>query len=97
MPGLIEANQDRIEMNKCQIEKAFVERPTSLIFYVFGQQNGRIRDEDVVAFNALNKAYPLKLESLVLIVNGLVKDRSEGHEGEVTVLLEKLIGVPCQN
>jgi hypothetical protein len=96
IPGLIEADQKRIEMNKIEIDKAFRERPTSLILYVFGAQGGRIRDEDVVAFNALNKAYPFKLESLMIVVNGVPKDRPKNYEGEVTVLLEKLIKVPCK-
>ncbi|CAF1996323.1 unnamed protein product [Rotaria magnacalcarata] len=97
IPGLIEADQQCIERNKREIDKAFVERPTSLILYVFGSQNGRIRDEDVVAFNALNKAYPLKVESLVLIVNGAPKKRLEDYEGEVIVLLKELIQVSCQS
>ncbi len=96
VPGLIEADQKHIEMNKVEIDKAFRERPTSLILYVFGSQGGRIRDEDVVAFNALNKAYPFDLKSLVLIVNGLPKDRPKNYEGEVIVLLEELIKVPCR-
>jgi hypothetical protein len=96
IPGLIEADQKRMDMNKIEIDKAFRERPTSLIVYVFGAQGGRIRDEDVVAFNALNKAYPFKLESLVIVVNGVPKDRPKNYEGEVTVLLEKLIKVSCK-
>ncbi len=97
IPGLIEADQKRIETNKVEIHKAFHERPTSLILYAFGSQGGRIRDEDVVAFNALNKAYEFKLDSLVLIVNGVPKDRPKNYEGEVTVLLEELIKMPCTN
>jgi hypothetical protein len=96
IPGLIEADQKRIEMNKIEIDKAFRARPTSLILYVFGAQGGRIRDEDVVAFNVLNKAYPFKLESLVMVVNGVPKDRPKNYEGEVTVFLEDIIEVPCK-
>ncbi|UJR20068.1 hypothetical protein I4U23_023200 [Adineta vaga] len=97
VPGLIEADQQRVDMNKREIDKAFKERPTSLVIYVFGQQNGRIRDEDIVAFNALNKAYPFDIDSLILVVNSLAKDRPENYEGEAIVLLEQLIKVPCQN
>ena len=97
VPGLIEADQQRIEMNKSEIDKAFRERPTSLILYVFGSQGGRIRDEDVVAFNALNKAYPFDPKSLMLVVNGLPKDRPKNYEGEVVVLLEQLIKMPCRS
>ena len=97
IPGLIEADQKRIDMNKREIHKAFAQRKMSLILYIFGSQGGRIRDEDVVAFNAIDKAYPFKPESLVLIVNGLLKDRPRTYEGEVIVLLEELIKRSCAN
>jgi hypothetical protein len=96
IPGLIEADQKRMEINKIEIHKAFHARPTSIILYVFGSQGGRIRDEDVVAFNALNKAYQFDLRSLVLIINEVPKDRPKNYEGEVIVLLEELIKVPCE-
>ena len=94
IPGLIEADQNRIEKNKIEIHKAFHQRPTSIILYVFGSQGGRIRDEDVVALNALHKAYPLKSESLVIVVNEVPKVRPKNYAGEVTVLLEELIQTP---
>ncbi|CAF3463102.1 unnamed protein product, partial [Rotaria sp. Silwood2] len=90
IPGLIENNQQRIDLNKKEIEKAFRQCPTSIIIYVFGQQNGRIRDEDVVAFNAINSAYPLDKRSLIFVVNGLPTSRAKDYEGSVTVLLQKL-------
>ncbi len=77
-------------MNKREIDHAFSTRPTSLIIYVFGQQNGRIRDEDVVAFDAINDAYPLNIESLLIIVNGLPADRPPTYEGEVMLMLQDI-------
>jgi hypothetical protein len=77
-------------VNKREIDHAFSTRPTSLIIYVFGQQNGRIRDEDVVAFDAINDAYPLNIESLLIIVNGLPADRPPTYEGEVMLMLQDI-------
>jgi hypothetical protein len=91
IPGLIEAEQARIDLNKREIDKAFAQRPNSIVMYVFGQVNGRIRDEDVVAFNAINAAYPFRPESLVLIVNGLPKRRPANYEGTTLVLLQQLL------
>ena len=54
IPGLIENNQDAIERNKQEIDKAFVTCPNSIILYVFGNKGGRMPDEDVVAFQALD-------------------------------------------
>ncbi len=91
IPGLIEANQERIDLNKREIDKAFAQRPNSIVMYVFGQTNGRIKDEDVVAFNAINEAYPFQPESLVLVVNGLPKRRPANYEGSTLVLLQQLL------
>jgi hypothetical protein len=86
--------QTRVDINKREIDHAFTQRPNSIIIYVFGQQNGRIRDEDVVAFNAINKAYPLQIESLLLVVNGLPAGRPKNYEGEVMLMLQDIIQVP---
>ncbi|CAF3204530.1 unnamed protein product [Rotaria sp. Silwood2] len=90
IPGLIEADQTRVDVNKHEIDRAFQQRPNSLIIYVFGQQNGRIRDEDAVAFNAINAAYPLKIESLLIVVNGLPANRPPNYEGEVMLMLQDI-------
>lgn len=65
-----------------------------MVIYVFGQQNGRIRDEDVVAFDAINKAYPLNAQSLLFIVNGLPKNRPQNYEGQVLLMLQDIIKFP---
>ena len=67
IPGLIEADQNRIDLNKKEIDKAFLSRPNSIVLYVFGNQRGRLRDEDIIAFNAINAAYLFREESLVLV------------------------------
>ena len=75
-------------MNKREIDYAFSKRPNSLVIYVFGQQNGRIRDEDVVTFDSINAAYPLHLESLLIVVNGLRHKRPKTYEAETIVMLQ---------
>ncbi|CAF0964812.1 unnamed protein product [Adineta ricciae] len=91
IPGLIEADQSRVNINKREIDYAFQQRPNSLIIYVFGHQFGRIRNEDVVAFNAINEAYPLNPESLLMVVNALPANRSTNYEGEVILMVQDII------
>ena len=91
LPGLIEAEQERIDLNKTEIDKAFQERPNSVIVFVFGHQNGRIREEDVVAFKAINAAYLFRPESLLIVVNTLPKSRPKDYEGSTLVLLQQLL------
>lgn len=91
IPGLIEAEQERVDMNKAEIDKAFLERPNSMILFVFGHQQGRIRDEDIVAFNAINAAYAFRPESLAIVINGLIPNRTDTYEGTTLVLLQHLL------
>jgi len=93
IPGLIEADQERIDLNKKEIEKAFKERPNCIIVYVFGHQNGRVRNEDVVAFNALYDSYEFKEGSFVIVFNGIPTRRPKDYEGKTMVLLKRLIKV----
>ncbi|CAF1668053.1 unnamed protein product, partial [Adineta ricciae] len=98
IPGLIEAEQQRIEVNKKEIDKAFAQRPNCIIIFVFGPENGRIKNKDVVAFNAINEAYAFRPESLILVVNGIPKDRPDDYEQTTLTLLQKLLkGVSVNN
>ena len=91
IPGLIEADPKRIAANKKEIDKAFLQRPNSIIMYVFGNQNGRLREEDVVAFKAINAAYSFRREALVIVVNDVPKRRARDYEGTTLVLLKQLL------
>jgi GTPase SAR1 family protein len=98
IPGLIEAEQERIDLNKQEIDKAFTKRPNSIIMFVFGPKNGRIRDRDVMTFNAINAAYSFQPESLVLVVNGVPKTRPNDYEETTLTLLQNLLkGVNVNN
>ena len=93
IPGLIEAKQAQINTNKQEIDKAFKQCPNAVIIYVFGNQNGRIRREDAIAFNALNDAYPFQDKSLVLVVNCIPPPNRRGkdYEGKTIVDLRELL------
>ncbi|CAF1619050.1 unnamed protein product, partial [Didymodactylos carnosus] len=89
IPGLVESSQEQIDVNKREIDAAFGKCPNAIVCYVFGNQNGRIRNEDIIAFDALNDAYPFAAKSLVFVVNGIPSDRDQNYEGEVITLLRK--------
>eukprot|EP01113_Clastostelium_recurvatum_P034183 TRINITY_DN4604_c0_g1_i1.p1 TRINITY_DN4604_c0_g1~~TRINITY_DN4604_c0_g1_i1.p1 ORF type:complete len:295 (+),score=71.70 TRINITY_DN4604_c0_g1_i1:181-1065(+) len=93
IPGLIENDQRAIDKNKEEIQKAFALRPISVIVFVLNTSGGRVRDEDVVAFQALNSAYQLKPESLCIVVNQLSPRRHATYEAEVTIRLESLFRI----
>jgi hypothetical protein len=91
IPGLIEAEQERIDLNKREIDVAFRQHPNAVVLYVFSTNNGRIRNEDVVAFNALNAAYPLGQKSLVVVINGVNPNRPNDYEAQTITLLSGLL------
>jgi len=91
IPGLIESDQSRIDLNKKEIMKAFEKRPSCVVIFVFGTQKGRIRNEDLVAFHAINPAYEFRKESLAFVVNAIPKERDAGYEGKTITLLRRLV------
>jgi len=94
IPGLIEAKQSAIESNKKEIDRAFNTRPNSIVAFIFGAaQGGRVRDEDVVAFHAINKAYPLQSKSLLIIVNGVKQKRSSNYDPSVLISLRDYLSI----
>ena len=91
IPGLMEAEHEHIDSNIAEIDKAFQERPNSMIIFVFGHEHGRIRDEDVTAFHAINAAYSFRSESLAIVVNTLPKNRPSDYEETTVPHLRKLL------
>lgn len=92
VPGLIEADQERIETNKNEIKTAFETKPWSIVLFVFGTQQGRIRDEDVVAFKALHQAYTFNQDALLLVINGLPKERPARYDADAMFQLQRVLG-----
>ncbi|UJR17244.1 hypothetical protein I4U23_004139 [Adineta vaga] len=92
--GLIECDQAAIERNKIQIQRAFEKRPDSFVASIFANGvGGRLRDEDLVAFNALTDVYHFRPQSLLFIINDLPSNHSSYYEGEATARLNHLLGM----
>ncbi|CAF3728753.1 unnamed protein product [Rotaria sordida] len=95
IPGLIEGDEERIALNRREISRAFEEQKEHplVVIYVFGHQNGRIRNEDIVTFQAIHKAYTLSPDSLIIIVNGLPPDRPNTYNKKTRAALIDLLGM----
>ncbi|CAF1398568.1 unnamed protein product [Adineta steineri] len=95
IPGLIEGDEERIAQNRREITRAFEEQKkhSLIVIYVFGHQNGRIRNEDVVTFRAIHNAYTFSPDSLITIVNGLPVDRPNTYNEETQATLIDLLGM----
>eukprot|EP01113_Clastostelium_recurvatum_P012466 TRINITY_DN16481_c0_g1_i2.p1 TRINITY_DN16481_c0_g1~~TRINITY_DN16481_c0_g1_i2.p1 ORF type:complete len:154 (+),score=27.65 TRINITY_DN16481_c0_g1_i2:62-463(+) len=57
IPGLMESARESIDRNKAEIQKAFSQCATSIVAYVFDCTGGRLRQEDLDSYTALNRAY----------------------------------------
>lgn len=97
IPGLLESDQERIDENIKQIEKAFTLCEKSIILFVMTTNGGRIKDEDVVAYNAINQAYPFEKKSLGIILNDL--DRTRVNDTFIAACAYKLkrLNIQCDN
>ena len=92
VPGLIEADQDAIDRNKREISQAFRQCPLSIVLFVCTvNRGGRVQQEDIVAFNALNEAYQFPENSLLFMLNNLPPNRPAGYDGKCLLMLSKLI------
>ncbi|CAF1549288.1 unnamed protein product [Didymodactylos carnosus] len=96
IPGLVEADQARIELNKQEIYKAFQLRPLSVVLFVFnGGAGGRLKDEDIVAYEAINSAYNFGDASMVTYViidyDALPANRKADYDARTAITLQKLL------
>jgi hypothetical protein len=93
--GLIEGDQERIALNKQEINRAFDEQQQNLVIvtYVFGHQNGRIRNEDITTFQAIHHDYPFTFDSLITIINGLPSNRPNTYNEDTRATLIQLLGM----
>jgi hypothetical protein len=88
VPGLVDSQQKNIERNKCEIMKAFNESPISVVLFIWRQTGGRIVNEDIMGFKALEKAYKFPVGSLMFIVNDVPRRRPPKYNGEFFAELE---------
>ena len=87
IPGLIEGQQSLIDRNKREIDRAFKQHPVAVVLFVFSAaSSGRLLDQDVIAWNALHKAYRFDPESVLFIVNNV--DAEEVQESETQAMEE---------
>ncbi|CAF0720542.1 unnamed protein product [Adineta steineri] len=95
IPGLIEGNEERITLNRREITRAFEEQNehSVVVMYVFGHQNGRIRNEDLITFRAIHNAYTFSSDSLIIVINGLPRDRPKTYNEETEATLIDLLGM----
>lgn len=95
IPGLIEGDEERINLNKREISRAFEEQKENpvIIIYVFGHQNGRIRNEDIVSFRAIHNAYRFNTDSLITVINGLPPNRPTTYDEDTQATLINLLGI----
>jgi predicted GTPase len=90
IPGLIESQQEAIERNKREIDRAFKQHPYAVVLFVFGTgRGGRVEASDIIAFKAINEAYPLSGKSLVFIVNQVPLDRGPNYNEETKTELKQ--------
>jgi hypothetical protein len=99
IPGLIESNKENIELNKAEIEKAFLGRAAQVIVFVFGVgDGGRIRQEDYAAYLAMNEAYEFSRYSLVFVFNNVKKfdtvEEREEYQAMSIINLKELLKWP---
>lgn len=95
IPGLIEDDQQAIDTNKTEIHSAFKQQPNSIIIFIFtGGAGGRLRQEDIVAFNAIHKAYGFESKSLLMVINDLPLERPPDYEGSAILRIANILGIP---
>ena len=90
IPGLIEANQQLVDRNRHEIMNALAKYPLSIVIFVFGHRNGRIADEDLVAFNAITNAYQFHPDSLLIFINGIPKNHPIDYFEKTSDLIQQL-------
>ncbi len=92
---MIEGDQERLALNKQEINRAFGEQQKNLVIviYVFGHQNGRIRNEDITTFQSIHHDYPFHSDSLITIINGLHPDRPNTYNEDTRTTLIQLLGM----
>jgi hypothetical protein len=88
VPGLVDSQQKNIERNKGEIMKAFNESPISVVLFIWRQTGGRIVNEDIMGFKALEEAYKFPVGSLMFIVNDVPRRRPSKYNGEFFAELE---------
>ena len=91
IPGMIDADQDDIENNKKEIEKAFNNCPESIVIFAFRETGGRAQLDDIIAFKALQASYRFPPNCLMFVLNNIPADRPTEFDGKFMVTVSKLL------
>lgn len=96
LPGLVEANTNNWNDNKNEIMKSFEQSRNQVVVFVFGLGNGgRIRGEDVAAFESLNKAYNFNKHSLITVLNNFdIMNADKDYKVNSILYLRELLDWP---
>ncbi|CAF4429413.1 unnamed protein product, partial [Rotaria sp. Silwood2] len=91
IPGLVEADQERIEKNKEEILKAFQDSPSAVVLFVWSNINGRVQTNDAIAFDALSQAIEFPHGSLMFVVNDIPVRREADYEAKFVVRIKDML------
>ena len=92
IPGLCELDESNITRNKTEVKKAFETTPNSIIVFVFSHVGGQLSASDVAAFNAIDRSFCIKRESLLFIVNRSPSPPDYSLQAKVAVTLRRISG-----
>ncbi|CAF3394562.1 unnamed protein product [Rotaria socialis] len=94
IPGLIESDQQRIDQNKKEIEKAFQMCPYSIVIYVWTPNSGgRVVADDGIGFSALHKAYQFPSTSIIYVINNVLSNRKRSFDVDFLVQIKEALTV----
>lgn len=92
VPGLIEDDQERIDLNKKEIEKAFQRCPNSIVIFVWAPNTGgRVSPNDGIAFSALHQAYEYQPTSVIYVINNVPSNRPSTYDAAFLVQIEQAL------
>jgi len=69
IPGLLEDDEKKVEMNKKAIMAALDNKEEVYVFYMLTVEGGRLRSNDLDAYKAFSNAYEVKTTSFAFLVN----------------------------
>lgn len=88
IPGLLEADPERVRQNVRILQSALDRLEFSMILYVLTTESGRIRDSDYAAFKALSESYNLYAHSFAFLVN---KTTKHDDKAMITQYVQKML------
>lgn len=89
IPGLLEADPERVKQNVNLLQTALDRKEPSIVLYVLTTEGGRIRDGDYAGFKALSEAYDFsKHNAFAFVVNKCTK---RDKKDEITNYIHRML------